>query len=1236
MGGGTISTSETRIEALRFQSSAFGAVIPVVFGVTRIPGNLLHYGNFRAIPNTTTTRSGGKGGGGVKQQNTTYTYRAAVMMALCEGPIISIPRVWKGKEKFDGGALPAQIVQVEEPYTVPAGGGTYTVANVSSFVSHVQVYSTTGGGESGLLPTVMAEGAEYQRNGAAYTFGAAQAGRPVFVVYQYRTSPINETAVSKLGLFAAKGQLGQAVWSYLTTSEPSKAIGYSGLAYVAGADYDLGGTAQVDNHNFEVQAQLAYTVNGLPDADPSEVAQALLTNQTWGAGFPAYRLGDPVRWSNYCRASGLLMSPALTEQESAAALLEGLCRLTNTEVVWSDELLKFVPLGDTALSGNGATYTPNVTAVYDLTDDHFRTQVEVRRKRPSDMHNHVRMEFRNRANEYNVEPAEWKDSANISLVGVRTDPTTYKGHAFCEAGAAQQSCALIGQRALGVANTYEFTLPINFSLLEPTDILTLTDPLVGTRVPVMITDVEEDDDGIKITAEDFPANVGSVPAYTLQSGLSFSHNYNADPGLVAAPVFFEAPVERTETGLEIYVAVRGQSANWGGCSLWVSLDNLTYKRVGRVDGPTRYGTVASAIAGGNIAVQGVQGDLLSGSSADADNDATLCYLGGATPEYVSYQTATLTGAGAYTLNTLRRGRFGTTQTPHAAGDAFVRVDQAVGRSGPLDLTLIGKTVWFKFTSFNIYQSAEQSIADVPAYSYSITGALAKLPPAKPTGVGFEVERFGIRLKCNKSPEPDVIGFEWRAGADVNTATVLETAAGTSYLWQVQLAGSFRVFVAAIDALGNYSAWEQLDGSVAAGSLSTLSAAIVGLDLQLDYTGVAGAFAIAGYRIKHGAAWNTGTTVGELVQLSRFVRRADWVGARTWWVAPVDVRGNEGTPSQIDVTITAPGQVQNLIYTNLIDNNAELRWQLPSTGSLPIERYERRRGPVYASAAALGTLDGRFALVTASQPGAQTEWITPIDSAGNVGTPAAVTVPFAAPPDFQLLGEYLDDLTGTATGMVVVNAGTGAAALEGPGGTETWQDWINRGDLTWADRDAAGRGKWYQPQPGSGSYDFQRDTGATIGSSRIEVSWTIESSEGSPVVTPQIFVKLLAGDPWTALTAGSANEYGTNFRYVRVVLTVTGGWVRIPQGGMKITLSLKKKTDSGSFTANAADATGTFVPFNKTFLDVDCPAAAVDSSTRFTFAFTGWSGANPTGFRIFVFDSAGNRVSTSGGWTVAGV
>jgi len=97
--GSPISSEATRLNALQIQQSTYGAAIPIVFGTTRITGNFLDYDDFTAIPHTTTQSSGGKGGGGTSQNNTEYTYTAAMIIGLCEAPIVQIGKVWSSKEK---------------------------------------------------------------------------------------------------------------------------------------------------------------------------------------------------------------------------------------------------------------------------------------------------------------------------------------------------------------------------------------------------------------------------------------------------------------------------------------------------------------------------------------------------------------------------------------------------------------------------------------------------------------------------------------------------------------------------------------------------------------------------------------------------------------------------------------------------------------------------------------------------------------------------------------------------------------------------------------------------------------------------------------------------------------------------------------------------------------------------------------------------------------------------------
>lgn len=678
-GGKTISTSETKAEALALQSSAQGVTIPVVHGTARISGNLVDYLDFKAIPHTTTQSSGGKGGG-PKFSNTTYTYSVSLVMGLCEGPVSSVTKVWRGKATFPS---PGAI------------GGTL------------------------------------------------------------------------LG-----GAVGQAVWSPLTTIYGgSHALAYSGLACVAAQDYDLGGTAQVENHNFEVVTPSAFQYAGSPDADPATIATDWLTNSRWGVGASSSLIGDTADFSNYCRCAGLMLSPALTEQGPASDAIKKLLDMTNSQAVMADEQIHFVPLGDENLTGIGISYTPDLTPIYDLTPDQFladqgQSPIRIRRKTPADAFNSVKVEFKDRANDYNTSMAQAEDRASIDLYGPKpAAPIT--AHWACTMQAAQTIAQIWLKRYRYILNTYEFRLPWNFAALLPTNIVTLSDPEEGLdRAPVRITKITEDDNGYLIEAEDFPHSVGAHSLYDLPVSDGYRHDYNVSPGSVVAPVFIEPPVELTTTGLEVWVAVAGSNPAWGGCHVWASYDGTNYKQLATIYGGARYGSLTAAAGAGSGAAVSVQlagngGQLLSGSATDAANMATLCWVRGSgpsdPPEFFAYRTATLTGANAYDLTGLVRGAYESKTGAQAIGSQFVRVDQALVKSEPLQPSMIGQTLHFKFVSFNTYGGALEDISAVTDYTYTVRGDMALLPPPNVTSFVVSTQADGTRQ------------FDWNWGAGTKPA-----------------------------------------------------------------------------------------------------------------------------------------------------------------------------------------------------------------------------------------------------------------------------------------------------------------------------------------------------------------------------------------------------------------------------------------------------------------------------------
>ncbi len=88
-----------RLENLAVTTSTEGVVIPRVWGRMRLGGNIIWATDFTEHVSTST--SGGGKGGGPKVTTTSYSYTASFAVALCEGPISGIGRVWADGKPLD-------------------------------------------------------------------------------------------------------------------------------------------------------------------------------------------------------------------------------------------------------------------------------------------------------------------------------------------------------------------------------------------------------------------------------------------------------------------------------------------------------------------------------------------------------------------------------------------------------------------------------------------------------------------------------------------------------------------------------------------------------------------------------------------------------------------------------------------------------------------------------------------------------------------------------------------------------------------------------------------------------------------------------------------------------------------------------------------------------------------------------------------------------------------------------
>jgi len=403
---------------------------------------------------------------------------------------------------------------------------------------------------------------------------------------------------------------------------------------------------------------------------------------------------------------------------------------SNSQPVVSQGKLYFKPYGTDTVTGNGATYTPDLRPIYTVGDDDYihrdnEDPVKLLRDDTVDRYNYQSVEFLNREDNYAPDIYPAPDQANIDRFGYRpASPVSL--HCIATADVAQKVAYSILKRGLYYPNQYEFILPyFPFVALDPMDFMAINDDVLGL-VNKLVRVVSCDPDSnreITFVVEEVGLTASSGALYPRQAANRTGVNYNVDPGNVNNPVIFSPPTSLAN-GLFVWIGASG-GVDWGGCNVWVSEDGDTYKRVGQVKNPSRQGLLAAILASGtdpdttntlSIDMAMSRGQIFSGTQADADNFNTLCYADG---ELIAYETATLTAANKYDLTYLRRGAYGTVINSHAIGSQFMRVDTEALFSYPINESFNGRTIFIKLTSFNVFSQAEQALEDVGAISYIV-------------------------------------------------------------------------------------------------------------------------------------------------------------------------------------------------------------------------------------------------------------------------------------------------------------------------------------------------------------------------------------------------------------------------------------------------------------------------------------------------------------------------------------
>lgn len=517
-----------------------------------------------------------------------------------------------------------------------------------------------------------------------------------------------------IGLTCWTGTDTQQPWAYVQGKHPDKALPYKGLAYMAGV-VDLGDNATFPTYNFEIKGKLLST-GDYTDANPADVIRYILDK----TGLSGVAIDGLDNYRTYCRENDLLISSPMddTNARETREIINEIINLTNAYMFWSNDHYKIVVLDDQAHGG----WKPDTTIRYALTPDDLLPQsgaalVTYSRKDSSEVYNQYPVEFISRKNSYDKETVSYALSKDIAEHGVRQASTT-KAHWFYTKERAVKLAEALARKAIYGRNQYTFKLDWAFCRLEVGDLVTLTDPSIGLdKQVVRISSVTEGTNGVlTFTAVSVPPMDVTAPQYDVHSQDRPYVDYNVTAPDTDTPVLIQPPADLTTNGLELWIGAKGKGDLWGGCEVYASDDGTTYRSIGMITNTARIGTLATDVAKDATTLEvSSNGDFLSGTAQDAERGNTLCWVDG---ECFSYQTATLLSNGHWQLSGCIRGQYFTTAAAHKSGVQFARMDSTLLKA-PFTKSDVGKKIWLKFVSYNIFGAGNQDLSKVKAYQYTI-------------------------------------------------------------------------------------------------------------------------------------------------------------------------------------------------------------------------------------------------------------------------------------------------------------------------------------------------------------------------------------------------------------------------------------------------------------------------------------------------------------------------------------
>ena len=667
-------TKGPRLNDLAFQSGSEGAPLPVVLGSSRVPGAVI----WKSKLIKTEHEAGGKGGGPTQ---TTYSYSVDVAVAICEGPIYRVAKI------FANGNL---LYNADADVSISSNQIACTRTEVNTWNSFLNAYQTTvyqdltspsGGPDLSQLVSgkncVVAGFANANNNGTFRVLSSSldevsgnSTARLRNANAVTATSSPTITITQDLAEFSPNKAASFTFYTGTTTQTADPLIesyegtgevpAYRSTAYVVIERLQLG-----DFGNSMPQLQflveqvsgtktLADAVSDIMLASGREASDFDVTGVT--GNLRGYAIRGPQTTVQKLRPL-LLAYDIVTQQKGAVLYFFNRSAAEEVAITTDEEKLA---------AHEGGSDTPRLIDVTDIQKPQLPVEVNV-------LYTDTNFDEQQGCQKYRggFRSGSSDNVMNVDLTGVVLTPSEAQDVArrtYWTAHANRQKVAV--------------QLPPSMMLLQENDVLTVTAHGTDWRMLIGKADrganwllqcegLTEESEVLTFTgspAEDAshtPQKVYTTPEMDVQI-IDFCPLRTEDeevPGYYRAASFF------------------GSNVVFQGASHFVSDDDSTYTEDAQIPIEATMGRTTGVLSGTSISVaywdrkstvnvRMQNGELASAAESDVLNGANVALIG---REILAFSTATLESDGTYTLSNLIRG-LGNTEdalTTHLTGDVFV-------------------------------------------------------------------------------------------------------------------------------------------------------------------------------------------------------------------------------------------------------------------------------------------------------------------------------------------------------------------------------------------------------------------------------------------------------------------------------------------------------------------------------------------------------------------------------------